>query len=726
MGQEQELVVDPALFHALAHHTPRVSGAVVQYKRGSGGDELTRYRYDVIVRVNETLRLQPSSQVLDWPGDVADLSVLAARLDTQTRQRLILRGLPNGRVAKDLAIIDWLNDGSDDDTLAALPGAIRSGESAARVDPESIWQFAAEHGYRAVVSPSLAAPAAALDVLLDPLSGPDLPVSVPSAILTDVEERAEVHWPQGYTNNPLHARIVAMCVPQWRDHLSAKLPAYMQPSAFVVMERFPLNRNGKIDRRTLPSPVFDRGHLQSEFVPPRTSVEQVLVGMWQDLLGVEGIGVNDNFFELGGDSIRAMRFINELQARIKQNIYVVAIFTAPTVAQFIEYIRDHYPGAEAALGSTGQPGMGAAEASPVDEDLLSRVRSALERDAGAGRMPIRSKSLRPIVFVLAPPRSGTSLLRILLGGHRDLFSPPELNLLNHASLRLRRDAYAGRLGFLSEGTVRAIMGARNVDATEAVQIMAQCEEEGLSTMAFYARLQDWIGDRVLVDKSASYCLHANALQAAEDGFANAVYLHLVRHPCATIRSFEKARTDLLLPYQLEFATRATAEALWVLGHRNILRFLSAVPAERQSRIGFEDLLRDPRRAMERVCAVLRIEFDPDMLKPYEDPRRRMTDGIHRLSTGLTDPRFQQHTGIEPAVADEWRSEMDPDGLRDPARRLARALGYTDVPEPAEPEVPVSQRPATGIGEGQSSASALLRRLDELSDEEVRTLLAQRR
>ena len=454
--------------------------------------------------------------------------------------------------------------------------------------------------------------------------------------------------------------------------------------------------------------------------------------MWQGLLGIEGIGVNDDFFELGGDSIRAMRFINELQERISQDIYVTAIFTAPTVIQFVDYLRTNYPGAVVALGSTARPEAISEADAPVDENLLSQLRSVLGQGSGPGKIQVLTRSRRPIVFILAPPRSGTSLFRVLLGGHSNLFSPPELNLLNHATLRERRDTYSGRLGFLSEGTVRAIMSACQVDSTAAVRLMNQCEEENQTTMAFYAKLQSWIGDKLLVDKSALYCLHADALNASEDGFTNAIYLHLIRHPCATIRSFQKARTDQLLPYQLPFSTRLMAEALWVLGHRNILNFLSSLPADRQLRIGFEDLVRDPRAELEQVCAVLGIEFDPEMLNPYDEPDRRMTDGIHRLSSGLTDPRFQQHTRIEAEVADQWRSEMSADSLGDPARRLARSLGYEDVLEPvgtkhsAGGEYSGDQRATeAGIDAIQLSASALLRRLDDLSDEEVQALLAQR-
>jgi len=726
MAQDQELVVDPMLFHALAQHLPRVSGAVAQFKRGNGEDELSRYRYDVIVRIQEQASAEHAGITLDWSQDIATLSDLSQRLDGEGHQQLTVRGVPNARVAQDLAIIDWLQGGSDEDILATLPNLTGRTQSDARVDPEQIWQLAEERGYSAIISPSMNAPDSMLDVVLQRMPDSESAKGITSIPL-DERLPQDRHWPDGYTNNPLLARIVAHGIPQWRAYLSSQLPTHMQPSAFVVVDKFPLTSNGKLDRSALPPPVFDRAQLQPEFVAPRNAAEGALVEMWQNLLGVEGIGVNDSFFELGGDSIRAMKFINELQEQIKQSIYVVALFSAPTVAQFVDYLCDHYPGVETALGSTEQSEAGVKDEERVGESVLERVQSVIGQSARSGRVRVSAQLSKPVVFILAPPRSGTSLFRILLGGHPDLFSPPELNLLGHTTLCERRDAYSGRLGFLSEGTVRAIMEARGVDATAAGQLMSRCEEENLTTIDFYARLQDWIGDKVLVDKSTLYCLDPNALSAAHEAFPNAIYLNLVRHPCAVIQSFLKGRTDQLLPYQLPFSSRMIAETLWVLGYQNIQKFLSTVPESRQYRVRFEDLICDPRTEIEKVCSVLGIAFDPEMLNPYNDPGKRMTDGIHQLSTGLTDPRFQHHKKIEIKVADQWRTEMQSDSLGDPARLLARSFGYEDVPEPVESMATEGGRqiPDASAGSSQVSASELLSRLDELSDEEVQAMLAQR-
>ncbi len=87
---------------------------------------------------------------------------------------------------------------------------------------------------------------------------------------------------------------------QLRTFLKEKLPEYMIPSTFVVMEALPLTPNGKIDRRALPEPNQTRSVWQEAFVAPRTSVEEHLAQIWSQLLDIEQVGIHDNFFELGG------------------------------------------------------------------------------------------------------------------------------------------------------------------------------------------------------------------------------------------------------------------------------------------------------------------------------------------------------------------------------------------------------------------------------------------
>ncbi len=114
-----------------------------------------------------------------------------------------------------------------------------------------------------------------------------------------------------------------------RAHLGTRLPDYMVPAAFVVLERLPLSRNGKLDRSALPEPVFDAQ--RTGYLPPRTPAEETLAEIWAEVLGVERVGIQDNFFELGGDSILTIQVVSRArQAGLA--LLPRDVFRSPTIA----------------------------------------------------------------------------------------------------------------------------------------------------------------------------------------------------------------------------------------------------------------------------------------------------------------------------------------------------------------------------------------------------------
>ncbi|HEX5707326.1 MAG TPA: amino acid adenylation domain-containing protein, partial [Pyrinomonadaceae bacterium] len=117
-----------------------------------------------------------------------------------------------------------------------------------------------------------------------------------------------------------------------RSYLQEKLPAYMQPSAFVLLERLLLTPNGKVDRRALPAPDFNRAAPEREEATPRTHAEQTLSDIWREVLGLERVGVHDNFFEVGGDSILSLQIIAKAQGA-GLRLTPKQIFDRPTVAE---------------------------------------------------------------------------------------------------------------------------------------------------------------------------------------------------------------------------------------------------------------------------------------------------------------------------------------------------------------------------------------------------------
>jgi amino acid adenylation domain-containing protein len=467
-----------------------------------------------------------------------------------------------------------------------------------------------------------------------------------------------------------------------RELLARSLPEYMIPSAWAVLEELPLSPNGKVDRKALSriAPERSAGAATGR-VAPRTEMERALSGLWSEVLGglaADSFGVHDNFFSLGGNSITGAILVNRLQQALGEIVYVVAIFDAPTIAALATLLAREYPQAVARLWGAGSLGEDCQVTlpdwePPLDEARLEAVRSLIQTLPPA---PLAAAPNPPAVFVLSPPRSGSTLLRVMLGGNPHLFAPPELELLNFNTLAERRDAFPGRDSFRLEGLPRALMAVEGSGPDEARAAIERFESEGLSTQELYRRLQEWIAPRLLVDKTPTYAWDPATLRRAEEAFAGARYIHLVRHPYGMIRSFEEARIDqIFFSMEHPFSRRALAEALWVTAHRNIVDFLAGVPEERQLTLRFEDLLGDPEGALLGVCAFLGIDYHPDMAEPYKGKSERMTDGLHAESRMLGDVKFHQHRGVEATVAERWREEYARDFLGEPTWRLAASLGY---------------------------------------------------
>jgi amino acid adenylation domain-containing protein len=143
-------------------------------------------------------------------------------------------------------------------------------------------------------------------------------------------------------DRPGDQRLVAYVVPRdaetkpvdayLRQRVQAKLPDYMVPSAFVVLQALPLTPNGKVNRSVLPAPEVDRADLAMAWDAPRTPTEESLAAIWSEVLGVGRVGIHDNFFELGGHSLLAVQLFARIEARLGRRLPLHALFKGATIA----------------------------------------------------------------------------------------------------------------------------------------------------------------------------------------------------------------------------------------------------------------------------------------------------------------------------------------------------------------------------------------------------------
>ena len=238
-------------------------------------------------------------------------------------------------------------------------------------------------------------------------------------------------------DRPGDRRLVAYVVPggggrpeaaSLRGHVAGVLPEYMVPSAVVVVDGLPLSVNGKVDRSALPVPEYGAG--AGGYVAPRSAVEQVLAGVWADVLGVERVGVADDFFALGGHSLLAVRLISRVRAVLGAEVGIRALFGAPTVAGMAGLVAGGGEAVRLPVRAVPRPGvvplsfaqrrlwfLGRLEGPSATYNIPVAVRVRGRVDAGALRAALgdvaeRHEALRTVF----PDVEGVPFQRVLAGG----------------------------------------------------------------------------------------------------------------------------------------------------------------------------------------------------------------------------------------------------------------------------------------------------------------------
>jgi hypothetical protein len=145
------------------------------------------------------------------------------------------------------------------------------------------------------------------------------------------EKQYTLSW-SAYATDPLKKNTLRKIVPQLRNFLLERLPDYMVPTAFVILDEMPLTAHGKVDRKALPAPDQTRPELENMFVAPRNALEEILTTIWAEVLDIEHIGVHDNFFALGGHSLLATQVAARVLDALQVDLPLRTFFESPTVA----------------------------------------------------------------------------------------------------------------------------------------------------------------------------------------------------------------------------------------------------------------------------------------------------------------------------------------------------------------------------------------------------------
>jgi acyl carrier protein len=332
---EDELLIDPELFGALKKHLPQLACASVHLKRTNDDNELTRFRYDAVLRLDA----RPASverPVLDWQERALTPAALKQILSEEKPESLEIRRVPNARVLADVEAVELLGGHDAPQSAGELRQALTSAQLSG-VDPEHIWILGDSLPYAINLRWSNQDDAC-FDVVLERVTtatAPDFSAS------TFVDLPLAVHSSKplsAYANNPLHGMLSRKLVPQVRSFVQERLPDYMMPATFMVLDELPVTAHGKLDRRALPVPDHNGSGLRVNHVAPRTPHEETLAAIWTEVLGIDRVGVTDDFFELGGHSLLATRIVSRIRSAFQVELPLRSLFETPTIANLADVI----------------------------------------------------------------------------------------------------------------------------------------------------------------------------------------------------------------------------------------------------------------------------------------------------------------------------------------------------------------------------------------------------
>jgi thioester reductase-like protein len=341
--QEEELTIAPELFWALLQALPQISHVQILVKRGKFQNELTQFRYDVILQVGAAPVPTLDISWLDWQEQDLSLAKLLQLLRENKPPALGLLRVPNSRVFTAVKTLELLNESNSYQSAGALKQSLTKIEFNQSVNPEDLWQLAQEISYKVTLSWSGSGKDGAYTVLFQDRQ--DLRIlSIPPSGGVEGGGEGDYASPyklklKNYSNDPLQTKILCHLSRELRIYLKQRLPHYMVPSAFVILDDFPLTMNGKVDRRALPKPSFSRADLETPYVAPKTPLEQALTDIWCEVLEIERIGVNDNFFDLGGDSLQLIQLVSQIELIYPKVLSFEDFFGNPTIGGLAKQIE---------------------------------------------------------------------------------------------------------------------------------------------------------------------------------------------------------------------------------------------------------------------------------------------------------------------------------------------------------------------------------------------------
>jgi amino acid adenylation domain-containing protein/non-ribosomal peptide synthase protein (TIGR01720 family) len=322
--REEELCFSPEYFLDLQNLYPQITHVDIQWKQGNYINELSQYRFTVIIHVGvQKAVLKPKWQ--DWSQ--ADKKGLFFEIKEEGRSIVAIKDAPNPRLWEDKQLAEVLENKSAK-TTRDFAEALSAGDNES-LEVQQLLDTATANGYYYRLF--LDEDPFKVNILLEKKQS--------DSFIESVYGTRAIRNNGLFTNIPLFNDISLLLQKAIRTLLQQRLPDYMVPTEFTALNHLPLNSNGKVDRKFLSqidNHIFTHN---LNYQPPRNETEQNLVRIWQELLNVDQVGVQDNFFEIGGHSLLGMRVISSIRRELNTELSIKDLFVHPTIAELTEHLR---------------------------------------------------------------------------------------------------------------------------------------------------------------------------------------------------------------------------------------------------------------------------------------------------------------------------------------------------------------------------------------------------
>lgn len=330
---EEELVIAPHFFRSLPQKFPQISQVTITPKQGQALNELTKFRYQVFIFTGTHQPTLQVNQWLNWSHDQMQIAHIQRLLSETHPQTLGILNVTNARLEAERSILTWLAKAEPGQTVSDLRSLLQRSTANGGGSPATFQEIGQALGYDVTIRWDRDNSDGTFDVVFGRFTEP------PHQISLFPNGHSGVPESNHYTNNPLYGIFVRRLRPQLHDYIRERLPEHMVPAALIMIESFPLTPNGKLNHHALPMPEYQASTLSTTFIAPRTPIEEILAGVWAQVLGFERVGIHDNFFELGGHSLLATQLISRVRNAFQVNVPLRQLFERPTVAALAQAIE---------------------------------------------------------------------------------------------------------------------------------------------------------------------------------------------------------------------------------------------------------------------------------------------------------------------------------------------------------------------------------------------------